>query len=79
MSVIFKVSALHDAHDAARKNLEALAGCRLPHNFVRIEPHNPLSRFRCTHCGAQVDRSHAHWYQRGIEHGLAIAKGDLKP
>lgn len=57
----------------AKQNQSALEGC-VRHEFVAISNDSPLvlsRRYRCAHCGGEVDGHAYHWYQRGMRHAAA--------
>lgn len=53
-----------------RANQAMLDACSR-HEFEQIEPGKFGSRWRCKHCGGEVNSSAVHWYTRGLEHGSA--------
>ncbi len=60
--------------EEAKANTVALNNCAGPHVFEDITPELKIGkRFRCRLCGGALNGIEVRWYQRGLEHGRAMA------
>lgn len=52
------------------ENHVKLASCEQHEFTIDLFPDRPVGkRWKCTHCGGEVDSNSKDWYERGLEHG----------
>lgn len=67
-------SAAQDMLAQVKANSERLNGCTR-HDFAPIPPLRTLGqRYRCEHCGGEIDAHAYHWHQIGRESALGRAE-----
>lgn len=61
-------AAFHESKKRVDENNAKLNNCPSKiHEFAQIEQ-KIFSKWRCAHCGGEVDVSAVFWYRRGLDH-----------